>query len=227
MSILIKLNEYDDTNLLELTKGQYIYDHIKQIITCVDNNDNIYVDKRELYIEPEFINQFIINPQTKVSLYDTNQLADKNQYTGNVLIFYNYNTKNTPLYKKEIRLDSSEAYHPLLSNVHYIVIERIENNICKRNLKNAKNGIEWKFIDAASHQYKNAYEPIIPAPCAIFKKISENKAISIIIISIILIGLFTVISLKTYQFNAASLIAKGIKMLSKKNKEDQEMGLRL
>ena len=207
MSILVKISEQDNTNMLEITEGQYIYNQDKTI-RCIDTDDNIYVDKRELHVEPSFMNLFYLNARTKLSIYDVNQYTDSSQYTGNVLIFMNYNLTNSAINRKLITLTANNYFKRLYSAVRYIVVERIDKSVCEKNLRQFKDGFDWKFIDAASHDYKNSYEPIIYTKSVFYNKFKSDNAAKTTAFIILAVIVFAYLFMKSYKSSYSKVADK-------------------
>lgn len=197
MSILIPLEGDDIKNTLEIQAGQYYYDAKHHNIINATDATPLYVGDSAFITDETWMNQFIVNPMTRVSVYDINQAVKGYEYTGNVLVINNYNNKKVN--RQLIDLTSYQYVHIFGSNVAYIVIEPIDSQRCKSNVKRYTNGTQITFISSNNHKFKRIDEPIIRSQTSMFTHNPGIKLIEIVVVLLILAAFFAFSS--TYVIN--------------------------
>lgn len=191
MSVLVQIDKNDTENLLELDEGQYVYttDHNTLQLLKAKTQQELYINNKP-YHPPCNFTYFVLNPMTKLTLYDINQQLPKMQYSGNTLIIYNKSNKKLCV---DLLLPKYAKYH--LGTVRYIVVESLRytsSNKSKQQLKN--NKLDYVYIPYFKHNYKYMDEPIIET------NISNIFAIVIaFIVGIILVSLLYTYFIKHYN----------------------------
>lgn len=189
MSVLIQIDSNDCDNMLELTEGQYLYDNAHGIILNMTTQSPVYIHKNVFHTTPAWANLILVNPMTRVTLYDSNQTIPALQYTGNTMILSNYHTKKGSRISFCVNIDKDSDV--FVDNISYLVVEPIDKVCCKRNAKYANGTLKTQFISAEQHKYKYVDEPIIKGSISTFTYNPMLKLFEVVIAIMCLIALFS------------------------------------
>jgi hypothetical protein len=189
MSVLIQIDSNDYDNMLELTEGQYLYDNAHGVILNTTTQSPVYIHKNIFHTTPAWANFILVNPMTRVTIYDNNQTIPSLQYTGNTMILSNYHTKKGNRISFCVNIDKDSDV--FIDNISYLVVEPIDKSCCKRNIKYANGTLKTQFISAEQHKYKYVDEPIIKGSISTFTYNPMLKLFEIIIAIMCLVTLFS------------------------------------
>ena len=186
MSIFIQLDPNDVENMLELTAGHYVYNSEHNDLYNVQTGSLVYVNRKPLHLEDNWMQYFVISAATKVAIYDTDQSVQQLQYTGNTLVLYNYNNKKS----QRVNYTLKEFSPPV-----YIVIEQLSGTICKKH----SNKFEKVFIDSSKHNFKTLDEPLIKPFSTPFIHADTKTIVATVVLIIMCIALFTTLFIISYK----------------------------